>query len=249
MCQYETLVLTMETEAMGNYIKQWEENKRNNRLTELPEELRKLRRLHHKVTECCDMFDGPCACGAWHHPDWWLERLINFTSSQLQKPTTNEETPSMNSESRRLSAVDLKTHIEAAETVIKEAQALKCTEEKAFHHALIQEAMEGDDPLLVAVAAAIHIHNRKREKVKDLLDPLLPDIAKLCEGPVTELPCKIEDLGYYLEGKYREIEQRQRDRNWPAALKAMHITSIVTDIIFRMTRYDCCDNGYFYRFS
>ncbi len=29
-------------------------------------------------TEPCDMYIGPCACGAWHHVRDWSDELVTF---------------------------------------------------------------------------------------------------------------------------------------------------------------------------
>ncbi len=154
-----------------------------------------------------------------------------------------------NNESGRFSAVERRAQMEAAETVIKEAEALKRAEEEDFHRAILREAMEGDDPLFVAVAAAIYVYHRKPKGSTTRLKETLAEVAASCKNLVTELPCTTKELGYYLSGQYKEIEKRYTYETWPAAVETMDLPGIATEVIFMMTRYDCSSNGYFYRMS
>lgn len=40
---------------------------------------------HNATHERCDMFEGPCACGAWHHAEDWPEELRKLVQLSYEK--------------------------------------------------------------------------------------------------------------------------------------------------------------------
>lgn len=46
---------------------------KNNRLASMPEDYIGL--FHNACTDPCDMLQGPCACGAWHHQEEWPDNI------------------------------------------------------------------------------------------------------------------------------------------------------------------------------
>jgi hypothetical protein len=41
--------------------------------------------VRNACTERCDMFEGPCACGAWHHEKDWPDRIQEIVKFELNK--------------------------------------------------------------------------------------------------------------------------------------------------------------------
>jgi hypothetical protein len=47
-------------------------NPKNN-LASMPKEY--LGKFYNACTDPCDMLQGPCACGAWHHQEEWPDKI------------------------------------------------------------------------------------------------------------------------------------------------------------------------------
>lgn len=43
-------------------------------------------RVYNACNEPCDVLIGPCACGAWHHLEDWVELLNRYNSEIRDNP-------------------------------------------------------------------------------------------------------------------------------------------------------------------